>query len=82
MLPSLNELDMKSIDVKNTFLSTLWKEKVYIKVHKELSAEYDKLFIIVRASYGLKSTSVSFREFMEEYFDNLRFQPSKKDIDI
>ena len=60
----MNELDVRNADVKNAFISAPCKEKVWLKAGPEFKDEQDKVFIIVRALYGLKSASASFRLFI------------------
>ena len=78
----LNEIDVKSFNVKNTFLSAPCKEKLYITAGKEFGVAQSKLFITVQVSYGIKSASASFHVFMAEYFDELDFKSCDTDNDV
>ena len=48
----------------------------------EFGPEQGKVFIVVRALYGLKSASAAFRAFMARKLDEIRFQSSPADPNI
>ena len=60
MAAALNGLDVQGCDVQNAFLSAKNLEKHWIKAGPEFGAEQGKIFIVVRALYGLKSASAAF----------------------
>ena len=63
-------------DVQNAFLSADNLEKHWIRAGPEFGAEQGKVFIVVRALYGLKSASVAFRYFMANKLDEIGFKYS------
>jgi hypothetical protein len=81
-IAALNDLDILGADVQNAFLSAPCREKVWIRAGKEFGANQGKALIIVRALYGLKSASASFRSYMAEKLDELGFKSSMADPDV
>jgi hypothetical protein len=79
---ALNELDVLGADVQNAFLTAPNKEKVWMIAGPEFGADEGKTFIVVRALYGLKSASFSFRSYMAEKLTDLGFQSSLADPDV
>ena len=61
---AFNDLDVMGADVKNAFLSVDNLEKHWTRAGPEFGAEQRKVFIVVRALYGLKLASAAFRYFM------------------
>ena len=58
---ALNGLDVWAADVHNTFLQAPCSEKYYTVCGPEFGSEFiDKLEIIFRAAYGLKSAGAHF----------------------
>ena len=82
MVAALNELSIKCADIKNAFISAPCKEKVWLRAGPEFGDEQGTMFIVVRALYGLKSASASFRSFIAEYLDEIGFQSSEADNDV
>ena len=65
-IAALNGLDVMGADVQNAFLTAPNKEKCWIVAGPEFGSEEGKTFLVVKALYGLKSASFSFRSFMAE----------------
>lgn len=82
LLAALNDVDIQSADVQNAFLSAPVLEKVWLTAGPEFGPEQGKNMIVVRALYGLKSASASFRSFMAQKLDEMGFRSSKGDFDI
>ena len=82
MIAALNGLEVMGADIQNAFLSAPNKEKNWIKAGPEFGAEQGKVFIVVRALYGLKSACAAFRSFMAEKLDEIGFQSSVADPDV
>ena len=82
LLAALNDVDIQSADVQNAFLSAPVLEKVWLTAGPEFGPEQGKNMIVVKALYGLKSASASFRSFMAKKLDELGFKSSKGDFDI
>ena len=64
LIAALNDIDILSADVQNAFLTAPVLEKVWLTTGPEFGPEQGKNMIVVRALYGLKSASASFRSFM------------------
>ena len=75
-------LNVLGADVQNAFLEAPCLEKVWMKAGPEFGPEQGKNFIIVRALYGLRSASASFRSFMAKKFDEMGFVSSHADPDV
>lgn len=79
---ALNGLEVLGADVQNAFLTARCREKVWIKAGSEFGADQGKTLLVVRALYGLKSASASFRAYMAEKLDDLGFKSSQADPDV
>ena len=69
-------------DVQNAFLSDDNIEKHCIRAGPEFGAEQEKVFIVIRDLYGLKSASVAFISFMAMKLDEIVFKSSSADPDV
>jgi hypothetical protein len=63
-IAALNGLEVLGADVQNAFLTAPCKEKVWLVAGIEFGSEQGKNLLIVRALYGLKLASASFRAHM------------------
>ena len=63
---ALNDLNILGADVQNAFLTAPNKEKCWMIAGPEFGSEEGKTFLVVKALYGLKSASFSFRSYMAE----------------
>ena len=66
MLATLNELKVKTSDIKNAYLRAPTEEKLYTILGPEFGLEEGKPAIIVGALYGTKSAGASFRNHLED----------------
>ena len=82
MIAALNDLDVMGCDVQNAFLNAKNKEKHWIRAGPEFGHEQGKVFLVVRALYGLKSASASFRSFMAQKLDDAGFKSTYADPDV
>jgi hypothetical protein len=82
MIAALNELEVLGADVQNAFLTAPNKEKVWMVAGPEFGADEGKTFLVVRALYGLKSASFSFRSYMAAKLTELGFQSTLADPDV
>ena len=81
-IAALNDLEVLGADVQNAFLTAPNREKVWMIAGPEFGADEGKTYLIVRALYGLKSASFSFRSFMAEKLADFGFQSSFADPDV
>ena len=81
-ISALNELDVLGADVQNAFLTAPNKEKCWMIAGPEFGPEEGKTFLVVKALYGLKSASFSFRSYMAEKLTEMNFQSTMADPDV
>ena len=79
---ALNGLDVMGADVQNAFLTAPNKEKCWMIAGPEFGPEEGKMFLVVKALYGLKSASFSFRSHMAEKLIEMGFTSSLADPDV
>ena len=82
MIAALNDLDLQAADIQNAFLTAPNLEKCYMIAGPEFLDEKDKVFIVRRALYGLKSMPLAFRTFLAQYVEELGFFPSEAEPDV
>ena len=85
LLAALNNLDIFSGDIGNAYLNAPCAEKVHVTVGPELfgASNQRKTAVIVRALYGLKSASSSWRSHLcNTIIDVLGYKASKSDPDM
>ena len=61
LLASLNELDIFSGDIGNSYLNTKRREKLFTKEGTEFRTEKGMVMITERALYSLKSSGAAWR---------------------
>ena len=81
-IAALNDLRVMGADVQNAFLTAPNKEKCWMIAGPEFGPDKGKTFLVVKALYGLKSASFSFRSYMAEKLSQLGFQSSLADPDV
>ena len=77
----LNDLEMKTSDVQNAYLTALCSEKVYTTVVTEFEENKSKTAIIVRALYGLASSGASLRNHLADCMCHLGYKSCLADPD-
>ena len=82
MVAALKGLDVQGADVQNAFLSAPNLEKIWLRAGNEFGSEQGKVFIVVRALYGLKSAAAAFRAFMASKLEELGFKSSVANPDV
>ena len=85
LLAALNNLNILSGDIRNAYLNAPCAEKVHVTVGPELfgASNQGKTAVIVRALYGLKSASSSWRSYLcNTIIDVLGYKASKGDPDV
>ena len=71
---ALNDLDILSCEISNTYLEAPCGEKLWTVASKEFGSLDGKLMIIHRALYGIKALSTT--------LSSMNFEPSRTDTDI
>ena len=82
MVAALNGLDLQTPDIENAYLTIPCREKIWTISGPEFGIDECKVYIVVRASYGLKFSSAAFREFLAERLYDMGFKYSVSDPDI
>lgn len=85
MLATLNELDIKIVDIDNAYLNTKYEAKVYVVVGPELFGKQNegKNAVIVRALYRLRSSGNTWiTEFSTFITKELGYESSITDPDV
>ena len=81
-LAALNDLDVKSADIKNAYLTAPVQEKIWTFLGPEFGEDAGKKAIIVRALYGLKSAGAAFRNHLADCMSTLGYESCKADQDL
>jgi hypothetical protein len=76
---ALTDLDVKTADIENAYLTAPITEKVWTVLGPELGDDAGKRALIMRASYGLKSTSAVFMNQLAECMKHLGWSPCRVD---
>ena len=76
-LAALNDLEVKTADIENAYLTAPVGEKIWCRLGPEFGADAGKKAIIVRALYGLKSAVASFRNHLADCMRHLGWQSCK-----
>ena len=63
-LAALNDLEVKTADIENAYLTAPVSEKIWTVLGPEFGDDQGKRAIVVRALYGLKSAGASFRNHL------------------
>ena len=83
LIAALNGLNLLAGDIQNAFLSAPTKERIFFYAGDEWKADKDRVVVVVRALYGLKSSALQFRNYLANTLGNhLGFKPSLADPDI
>ena len=81
-LPALNDLEVKTSDIQNAYLTAPCSENVHTTLGTEFGENIGQTAIIVRALYGLASSGASFRNHLEDYMNHLGYKSCLADPDL
>ena len=81
-LAALNDLEVKSSDVMNAFLSSPTDEKYYYICGPEFGPDAGKRALVVRSLYGLKTAGASYRNHMADCMRTMGYTPCLADPDV
>ena len=76
MIAALNDLELQAADIENAYLTAPFHEKIWTRAGPEFGMDEGKVFILVRALYGLKISGAAFRAFLSERLDDMGFKSS------
>jgi hypothetical protein len=82
MIAALNDLEVKSGDVLNAYLTATTTEKIWTVLGPEWGTDAGKRAVLVRALYGLKSAGASFRSHLANCMRELGYTSCKADPDL
>ena len=81
-LAALNDLEVKTADIKNAYLAAPVTEKIWTVLGPEFGQDCGKKAIVVRALYGLKSAGAAFRNHLADCMDYLGYKSCLADPDL
>ena len=70
LIAALNDLNILAGDIQNAYLHAGTKEKLFFYAGDEWKSDKDKVVVIVRALYGLKSSALMWRNHLAEVLGN------------
>lgn len=82
LLAGLMELEVKTADIENAYITAPNTEKIYTVLGPEFGKDEGKIAFVVRALYGLKSAGASFRNHLADCMHHLGFKPCLADPDL
>ena len=81
-LAALNDLEVKTGDIENAYLTAPVSEKIWTTCGPEFGSQQGRIAVIVRALYGLKSAGASFRNHLADCMRELGYQSCLADADV
>jgi hypothetical protein len=82
-LAALNDLEVKTADIKNAYLTAPVSEKIWCVLGPEFGADTRKCAIVVQCSlYGLKSAGASFQNHLADCMWHLGWESCIADQDL
>jgi hypothetical protein len=81
-LAALNELEVKTSDIENAYLTASTDERLYALLGNEFGEDEGKIAVIVRALYGTKSASASFRNHLADCMLHLGYESCLADPEL
>ena len=81
-MAALHDLEVKTSDIENAYLTAPTQEKVWTILGPEFEADAKKPAIIVRAVYGLAGSGSAFRLHLADCMKHLGYKPCKADPDL
>jgi Reverse transcriptase (RNA-dependent DNA polymerase) len=82
LVAALNDLDLKSCDIQNVYLTADCRERIYTVAGPEFGSERGSLMLIKKALYGLKSSGATFRSLLSECLHGMGYNATKADPDV
>ena len=82
LLAALHGLELLAADVENAYLNAPCREKHWIRAGPEFGHDEGKVYLVVRALYGLRSSGAAFCAYLAEILDDIGFKSSIADPDV
>ena len=70
LIAALNDLRILPGDIQNVYLNAYTKEKIYFRAGNKWKHNKGKVVIIIMALYGLKSSSLMWRNHLADVIGN------------
>ena len=81
-IAALNDLENKTADVQNAFLTAPCSESIHTTLGQEFGEDQEKTAVIVHALYGLTSAGASFRNHLTDCMHHLGYHSCLADPDL
>ena len=81
-IAALNNLSVMACDIQNAYLTTDFREKIWMHAGPEFGSESGSIMIVKKALYGLKGSSTAFRAHLAENLHDIGFIPTRADPDV
>ena len=81
-LAALNDLQVMSCDIQNTYLTADSWEKIWTYAGPEYGSEQGSIMFVRKAFYGLKSSGAAFQAHLAETLHDIGFRPTRADPDV
>ena len=81
-LAALNDLEVKTSDIQNAYLTAPCAEKIWTECGPEFGSDQGKRAYIVRSLYGLKSAGATFRHHLADCMRHLGYKSCLADPDV
>ena len=78
----LNDVDISACDISGAYLNAPAGEKVWFLAGRECGGDKDKVMVVVRALYGLKSSAKAWRNFFAKSLDDLGYKSCPANPDV
>jgi len=82
LIAGLNGLKVLAADVTNAYLNAPCREKIWFEGQIETGPDKGKILIVVRALYGLKSSSAAWRADLARVLREMNFDSTLADPDV
>jgi Reverse transcriptase (RNA-dependent DNA polymerase) len=83
LIAALNDLDIMAADIQGAYLNAPCKERVHTVCGDEFGPEYrGRIAVIVKALYGLKTSSFAWRSHLAETLRDLGYFSCIEDYDV
>jgi hypothetical protein len=82
LIVELNGLSIEAVDISSAYLEAYTKEKVCFVVGPEFGDLAGHLLVIVKALYGLRSSSARWHKRFADTLHDCGFNPSRGDKDV
>ena len=80
---TLHGFDLWAADIMNAFVQAPTTEKYWVDCGPEFGSDnIGKQAVVIRALYGMKSSSRDFRNYLRDYMDHMGYKSCVADLDL